>query len=103
MDPRRYSGSLVLVYTTPSITDGYLARGRLEAEGIPVMVKGEGEGPYRMGPVLLYVPEEIEVQAMFILDEIRSGRLEVMEDEDLLEETDWSEAESEIEEWLLDQ
>lgn len=100
---RRYSGSLVLVYTTPSITDGYLARGRLEAEGIPVMVKGEGEGPYRMGPVLLYVPEEIEVQAMFILDEIRSGRLEVMEDEDLLEETDWSEAESEIEEWLLDQ
>jgi Putative prokaryotic signal transducing protein len=100
---RRYSGSLVLVYMTPSITDGYLARGRLEAEGIPVMVKGEGEGPYRMGPVLLYVPEEIEVQAMFILDEIRSGRLEVMEDEDLLEETDWSEAESEIEEWLLDQ
>jgi hypothetical protein len=100
---RRYSGSLVLVYTTPSITDGYLARGRLEAEGIPVMVKGEGEGPYRMGPVILYVPEEIVVQAMFILDEIRSGRLEVMEDEDLLEETDWSEAESEIEEWLLDQ
>jgi len=100
---RRYSGSLVLIYTTPSITDGYLARGRLEAEGIPVMVKGEGEGPYRMGPVYLYVPEEIEVQAMFLLDEIRSGRLEVMEDEDLLEETDWSEAESEIEEWLLDQ
>ena len=99
---RRYSGSLVLVYTTASITDGYLARGRLEAEGIPVMVKGEGEGPYRMGPVLLYVPEEIEVQAMFILDEMRSGRLEVMEDEDLLEDTDWSEAESETEEWFLD-
>jgi hypothetical protein len=99
---RRYSGALVLVYTTPSITDGYLARGRLEAEGIPVMVKGEGEGPYRMGPVHLYVPEEIEVQAAFILDEIRSGRLEVLEDEDLLEETDWSEAESEVEEWLQD-
>jgi hypothetical protein len=98
----RYSGSLVLVYTTPSITDGYLARGRLEAEGIPVMVKGEGEGPYRMGPVHLYVPEEIEVQAAFILDEMRSGRLEVMEDEDLLEETDWSEAESEPEQWLQD-
>ena len=92
---RRYSGSLVLVYTTPSITDGYLARGRLEAEGIPVMAKGEGEGPYRMGPVLLYVPEELEVQAVFLLDEMRSGRLEVIEDEDLLEETDWLEAESE--------
>ena len=92
---RRYSGSLVLVYTTPSITDGYLARGRLEAEGIPVMAKGEGEGPYRMGPVLLYVPEELEVQAVFLLDEMRSGRLEIIEDEDLLEETDWLEAESE--------
>ena len=92
---RRYSGSLVLVYTTPSITDGYLARGRLEAEGIPVMLKGEGEGPYRMGPLHLYVPEELEVQAVMILDEMRSGRLEVTPDEDLLEETDWLEAESE--------
>jgi hypothetical protein len=99
---RKYSGSLVLIYSTPSITDGYLARGRLEAEGIPVMVKGEGEGPYRMGPVHLYVPEEIEVQAVFILDEMRSGRLEVLEDEDLLEDTDWSQAESEVEEWLQD-
>jgi hypothetical protein len=99
---RKYSGALVLIYSTPSITDGYLARGRLEAEGIPVMVKGEGEGPYRMGPVHLYVPEEIAVQAMFILDEIRSGRLEVLEDEDLLEDTDWSQAESEVEEWLQD-
>jgi hypothetical protein len=92
---RRYSGSLVLVYSTPSLTDGYLARGRLEAEGIPVMVKGEGEGPYRMGPVHLYVPEELEIQAAMLLDEMRSGRLEVIEDEDLLEETDWLDAESE--------
>ena len=92
---RRYSGSLVLVYTTPSITDGYLARGRLEAEGIPVMAKGEGEGPYRMGPVLLYVPEELEVQAVMVIDEIRSGRLAVSLDEDLLEDTDWDQAESE--------
>jgi hypothetical protein len=93
---RRYSGSLLLVYSTPSLTDGYLARGRLEAEDIPVMLKGEGEGPYRMGPVHLYVPEEVEVQATMILDEMRSGRLEVIEDEDLLDETDWLEAESEL-------
>jgi len=102
---RRYSGSLILVYTTPSITDGYLARGRLEAEDIPVMVKGEGEGPYRMGPVHLYVPEELEVQAMMILDEIRSGRLELFEEEDLLEETDWLDADAEVEivpEWFVD-
>ncbi|MFN2544218.1 MAG: hypothetical protein ABR600_06555 [Actinomycetota bacterium] len=94
---RRYSGSLVLVYSTSSLTDGYLARGRLEAEDIPVMLKGEGEGPYRMGPVHLYVPEELEVQAAMLLEEMRSGRLEVIEDEDLLEETDWLNAESEPE------
>jgi hypothetical protein len=61
---------LVRVYSTPSITDGYLAKGRLEAEGIPVMLKGEGEGPYRMGPVHLWVPGSLEVQARMILDEI---------------------------------
>jgi hypothetical protein len=94
------SGSLALVYTTPSITDGYLARGRLEAEGIPVMVKGEGEGPYRMGPVHLYVPAELEVQALLLIDEMRSGRLEVDPDEDLLGETDWLEAETEAEPFL---
>jgi hypothetical protein len=98
---RRYSGSLVLVYTTPSLTDGYLARGRLEAEDIPVMLKGNGEGPYRMGPVFLYVPEELEIHALMLLEEIRSGQLEVIEDEDLLEETDWLEAESEIEPGLF--
>jgi hypothetical protein len=92
---RRFSGSLVLVYSTSSITDGHLARGRLEAEGIPVFVKGEGEGPYRMGPVHIYVPEELEVQAVLVIDEIRSGRLAVSLDEDLLEETDWDQAEQE--------
>ncbi|MBI4261699.1 MAG: DUF2007 domain-containing protein [Actinobacteria bacterium] len=68
-----FSGRLVRVYSTSSITDGYLARGRLEADGIPVIVKGEGEGPYRMGPVHLYVPEEVEVQARMILAEVGAG------------------------------
>jgi hypothetical protein len=66
----RFSGELARVYSTPSITDGYLARGRLEAEGIPVIVKGEGEGPYRMGPVHLFVPTELEVQARLILSQL---------------------------------
>ena len=92
-----FSGSLVLVYSTPSISDGYLARGLLEAEGVPVFVKGEGEGPYRMGPVLLFVPAELEVQAVMVLDEMRSGRLEVSEDEVMLQEVDWTQAESETE------
>ena len=46
-----------------------LARGLLESQGIPVVVKGESEGPYRMGPVYLWVPEELEVQARMILEE----------------------------------
>jgi len=92
---QRFSGSLVLVYTTPSITDGYLARGRLEAEGIPVFSKGEAEGPYRMGPVHLYVPSELEVQAVLVIDEIRSGRLTVSADDIMFEEIDWAQAESE--------
>jgi hypothetical protein len=91
------SGSLVRVYTTSSLTEGYLARGRLESDGIPVMLKGEGEGPYRMGPVHLYVPEELEVQARLLLAEIGTGRLEVSEEEDLLEDTEWQDSETESE------
>jgi len=64
---------LVRVYATGSITDGYLAKGRLETEGIPVLIKGEGEGPYRMGPVYLWVPSDFEAQARQILDEIAAG------------------------------
>jgi hypothetical protein len=67
------SGRLVLVLTGTSIPEGLLARSLLESEGIPVVVKGESEGPYRLGPVYLYVPEEFEVQAGIILAEARSG------------------------------
>jgi len=90
----RFSGELVRVYSTQSLTDGYLARGRLEAEGIPVVIKGEGEGPYRMGPAHLWVPVELEVQARLILEEIRDGSVRARDDEDLLEETNCDEAET---------
>lgn len=62
------STDFVQVWSTTSIPEGEIARARLEAEGIPVLVKGEGEGPYRMGPVYLWVPAEVEVQARLILD-----------------------------------
>jgi len=91
----RLSGGLVLVDSTRSITDGYLLRGRLEADGIPVVLKGEGEGPYRMGPVHVFVPVEFEVQALMIIEEIRSGRLRVADGEDLGAETNWANAERE--------
>jgi hypothetical protein len=91
------SGGLAHVDSTRSITDGYLIRGRLEADGIPVVLKGEGEGPYRMGPVHVFVPVEFEVQALMIIEEIRSGRLRVVDQEDLGADTDWTRAESETE------
>ena len=62
-------GGLVLVGSYGSVPEGFLAKGRLEAEGIPVLSKG-GDGPYRMGPVHLFVPEELEVQARLVLDTI---------------------------------
>jgi Putative prokaryotic signal transducing protein len=69
------SGRLVLVFTATSIPEGLLARSLLEADGIPVFVKGESEGPYRMGPVYLWVPDEFEVQAGVLLaDAVAAAR-----------------------------
>jgi hypothetical protein len=61
------AGDLVRVLTTSSVPEGEIAKARLEGEGIPVLAKGEGEGPYRIGPVHLFVPAELEVQARFVL------------------------------------
>jgi hypothetical protein len=61
---------LVRVFETSSIPEGEIARARLEDEGIPVLVKGEGDGPYRVGPVILYVPTALEVQARLVLSTI---------------------------------
>ena len=66
-------GRLVQVLATSSIPEGLLARSLLEAEGIPVVTKGESEGPYRIGPVYLLVPEAYEVQARLILAEVASA------------------------------
>jgi hypothetical protein len=71
-DVRADSDDLVRVYATGSVTDGYLVKGRLEAEGIPVLMKGEGEGPYRVGPAYLWVPGSLEVQARLILESLES-------------------------------
>lgn len=74
---------LVLVRAVPNATEGHLLRGRLEAEGIPVLVKGEGDGPYRLGPLYLWVHEENEIQARLILAEIDGGSLAIDENDDL--------------------
>jgi hypothetical protein len=49
---------LVRVYECLDPVRGLLVRGLLESEGIDVLAKGEGSGPYRMGPVILFVPED---------------------------------------------
>jgi hypothetical protein len=79
-------GKLVLVHIAPNATDGHLLQGRLEAEGIPVLSKGEGDGPYRIGPLYLWVREEHEVQARLVIAEVKGGGLTLSEDEDPAEE-----------------
>ena len=79
MSPRESvdpAADLVLVFSTTSIPEGLLVKGLLESEGIPVQVKGESEGPYRMGPVDVWVPAAFEVQARLILEEAASGNAE---------------------------
>jgi hypothetical protein len=64
---------LVMVFATQKIPEGMLVKGLLEAEGIDVFVTGESEGPYRIGPVYLWVPDEFEVQARLVLADAASG------------------------------
>jgi hypothetical protein len=70
---------LVLVYTTSVVFEGQLTKARLEDEGIPVLAKGEGDGPYRMGPVHLFVPAGYEPQARLVLAAIARGDYAVAE------------------------
>jgi hypothetical protein len=80
MDDQRDDQPLVKIYSAPSGFDGELTKGRLEAEGIPVMLKGEAEGPYRAGPVYLWVPADQEEAARKVLDAIASGAYELEDD-----------------------
>lgn len=73
---------LVQIYASADTTDGLLMQGRLETEGIPVMLKGESEGPYRMGPTYLWVPAEDEEQARAIVEAVRAGAFALGEDQD---------------------
>ena len=71
----------VRVYATGDPFFGRLTKGHLEAEGIQVMMKGEGEGPYRLGPVYLWVAPEDEDHAREIIEAIESGAYEVSDDD----------------------
>jgi hypothetical protein len=61
---------LVRVYVAASAVEGQIVKGRLEVEGIPVLLKSEGEGPYRTGPAELFVPASFEPQARLVLESV---------------------------------
>jgi hypothetical protein len=63
----------VSVFLTQSWVEAELAKGRLEAEGISVYLKGEHEGPYPTGPSELFVPSSSEAEARRIIEQIGSG------------------------------
>ena len=77
---------LVRVYETADPIRGLLVRGLLEAEGIDVLVKGEGSGPYRMGPVILFVPDAATERAKELIAASEEGSLELDSGEDLAAE-----------------
>jgi hypothetical protein len=69
------SDDLVSVLWTSSWVEAEIARGRLEAESIPVHTRGEGaDAPYPVGPVELLVPSRFEEQARRILGQQDEGR-----------------------------
>jgi hypothetical protein len=72
---------LVRIWAGGDAFEGELLRGRLEVEGIDALLKGEGEGPYRAGPVYLFVPAEDETQARAVLDAVASGAYAVTDDD----------------------
>jgi Putative prokaryotic signal transducing protein len=68
------SDDLVSVLWSSSWVEAEIAKGRLEAEGIPVHQRGEGaDAPYPVGPVELLVPLGFEQQARAILAQRDDG------------------------------
>ena len=72
---------LVRVYASGDAFAAQLMRGRLEAEDIPVLMKGESGGPYRMGPCYLWVRAEDATRAKVIVEAVESGQFAVTDDD----------------------
>jgi Putative prokaryotic signal transducing protein len=80
------SDHVVRIYASTDTFGAELMKGRLESEGISVMMKGENEGPYRMGPASLWVLSGDEIRARAIVDAVASGAFAVADD-DVMEPT----------------
>jgi hypothetical protein len=66
---------VIRVYETLDPLRGLLVRGLLESDGIRVLTKGEGSGPYRMGPVILFVTEDDAERARELVAASEAGAL----------------------------
>ena len=65
---------LVSVLWTSTLVEAEIAKGRLEAENIPVQLRGEGaEAPYPVGPAELLVPSRFEEESRRILAQPKDG------------------------------
>jgi hypothetical protein len=65
---------LVRLRSVTSSLEGEIIRSRLEAEGIPALLKGgSSSDPYPAGPVHVFVPKEYEVQANLALTEVQES------------------------------
>jgi Putative prokaryotic signal transducing protein len=76
---------LVRVYETFDPVRGTLIRGLLESDGIDVLSKGEWSGPYRMGPVILFVPSRDEDRARELISASEDGTLSLGSNESAAE------------------
>jgi hypothetical protein len=75
------SDHIVRLYASTDTFGAELLKGRLEAEGISVMMKGENDGPYRAGPAYLWVMADDESRARAIVDAVESGAFAVQDDD----------------------
>jgi hypothetical protein len=70
----RVSDDIVSVLWTSSLVEAEIAKGRLEAESIPVQLLGEGaDDPFPVGPAELFVPSKFEEEARRILAQSEDG------------------------------
>ena len=75
------SVKLIRVFESLDPIRGMLVRGLLEAEGLEVLAKGEGLGPYRTGPIILFVTEDASERARELIAAAEDGSLALAPDE----------------------
>jgi hypothetical protein len=68
---------VVKVFETAALTEAEVARGLLEAAGIPVMEKGGAESEAYPGPAYLFVPASRADEARRVLNEAKAGTFEL--------------------------